>query len=252
MMQDTGWQTQHLLSSGSGNNNLMAAPLLLHIETSSPVCSVALSLGSSLLSLKETTEHANHAAMLIVMIEQVLQEAKYDAKMLDAIVLSAGPGSYTGLRIGTATAKGMCYALNKPLIAVDSLQALANGMRANAGERKCIYCPTIDARRNEIYYGLYSHNVDIIRPPVNHILAPGFLSDMQGDEKILIGGSGATKCRQFVSVHRPEFDEITTPSAKWMIQWGDRMFASAAFTDPIYFEPHYIKPAFVTSAKKIL
>ncbi|MGB3076173.1 MAG: tRNA (adenosine(37)-N6)-threonylcarbamoyltransferase complex dimerization subunit type 1 TsaB, partial [Chitinophagales bacterium] len=106
----------------------MASTLLLHIETSSPVCSVALSRSGTLIALKELAGNANHAAMLTMIIDQLMNESKIEMKALDGIALSAGPGSYTGLRIGAATAKGLCFALDKPLIAVDSLQSLAVGM----------------------------------------------------------------------------------------------------------------------------
>lgn len=230
----------------------MPSPLLLHIETSSSVCSVALSSGNTLLSLKETAGNANHAALLAVMIEEVLLEAKYDSHALDAIVLSSGPGSYTGLRIGAATAKGMCYALNLPLIAVDSLSVLAYAMSITADDHQCIFCPTIDARRDEIYYGLFNQNGEVIKPSVNTILTSDFLKDVPGDTRILIGGSGAAKCRQYVSSQWLGFDDITKPSARWLIPFGEILFARSEFTDPVYYEPSYIKPAFITSAKDAL
>lgn len=230
----------------------MTSPILLQIETSSSVCSVALSSGKSLLSLKEIAGDANHAALLAVMIEEVLVETKYDSKALDAIVLSSGPGSYTGLRIGAATAKGMCYALNKPLIAVDSLSVLAYAMSITADGQKRIFCPTIDARRDEIYYGLFDQNGEVIRPSVNTILTSDFLKDMPDDIKILIGGSAVAKCRQYVSGRWFEFDDLTKPSARWLVPLGELMFARSEFTDPVRYEPNYIKPAFVTSAKNVL
>lgn len=230
----------------------MPAQLLLHIETSTPICSVALSERGNLVALRELPGNANHASMLAILIKEAMISSKLEFNALDGIVLSAGPGSYTGLRIGAATAKGLCYALSKPLITIDSLQSLAIGMQQKHECKASAYCPTIDARRNEIYYALFDERAVTIFPSANKILDETFLTDQPKDRTILIGGSGAQKCFQALP-HRNnlEFDFTTVASAQWMISPATDKLVAEEFADFKTFEPNYIKPAFITAKRKI-
>lgn len=230
----------------------MSSGKLLLIETSSPVCSVAISEQGELRALLELTGEANHAAMLTDLINRVLQHSNTEIQEPDAIVVSGGPGSYTGLRIGAATAKGLCFALDKPLIVVDSLQAMAYGMVDYLQDEQLIYCPTIDARRSEIYYGLYLHDGTVLKTPANLVLTGSFLHDRLAGNRILIGGSGVAKCKLLEHANQFEFDTHTSPSAKWMITPATEQFKRGAFTNPVLFEPNYIKPVFITSKKPAL
>jgi tRNA threonylcarbamoyladenosine biosynthesis protein TsaB len=230
----------------------MSFPLLLLIETSSPVCSVALSGNGHIMALREISANANHAAMLIPMIDELIKEVHLNIQLLDGIAISAGPGSYTGLRIGAATAKGLCYSSGKPLIAIDSLQALAWGMSFNAAHSHAIYCPTIDARRDEIYYGLFGSNAVLIKPSNNSILSSAFLSDQRSGKPIIIGGSGALKCQPFLVGHTIEYDHVTTASARWMVMLAEEKLRNSDLSNYASFEPNYVKPAFISSGKQII
>lgn len=230
----------------------MSSPLLLLIETSSPVCSVALSRHGKVAAIREVSANANHAALLPVMIDELLKEIKAEVKDIEAVGISAGPGSYTGLRIGAATAKGLCYALEKPLIAVDSLQALAMGMSQYYGDAPTIYCPTIDARRDEIYYGLFGKNGSIIKPSSNLITNSDFLSEQISGESIIIGGSGALKCQKLTGGRPFSYDFLTLSSARWMLALAEAKFKAGDFSNYVSFEPSYIKPAFISSEKSLL
>lgn len=230
----------------------MAAPLLLLIETSSPICSVALSSEGKLIAMKELHENANHASMLAVLIADMMKTVQITLKELDAVAISAGPGSYTGLRIGAATAKSLCFSLSKPLLAIDSLQALALGMSNHIQQSDHIYCPTIDARRDEIYFGLFDGNGKVIHPSVNIILNDSFLNYLPKDKMITVGGSGAAKCLHFENNRNLSFDYSTRPSAQWLIQQATENMLEKRFNDYHSFEPNYVKPAFVTASKSRL
>jgi tRNA threonylcarbamoyladenosine biosynthesis protein TsaB len=220
--------------------------LLLNIETASPVCSVALALDGSVIGIKEISEQADHSSILTVLIDELIKEQDLSLKSLDAIAVSAGPGSYTGLRIGAATAKGLCYALSKPLIAIDSLQSLACGMYKNLPLASGIYCPTIDARRDEIYYGLFEEGKIIMESSRNIILHPDFLAAYKPHKNLVVGGSGVSKCRKIATLPLAAFDEITEPSAKWMASLSENKWQQRDFHDIYSFEPFYIKPAFIS------
>lgn len=220
--------------------------LILNIETASPVCSVALALDGSVMGIKETTEQSDHSSILTVFIDELMQEQGTSLHSLDAIAISAGPGSYTGLRIGAATAKGLCYALSKPLLVIDSLESLASGMYKNHPLIGGIYCPTIDARRDEIYYGLFEEGKIIMETSRNIILDPGFLAPYRLHKNLVVGGSGVSKCRKIATLSFAEFDETTLPSAKWMATLSESKWTQREFQDIFSFEPFYIKPAFIS------
>jgi tRNA threonylcarbamoyladenosine biosynthesis protein TsaB len=222
--------------------------LILNIETSSPVCSVAIAREGRLLGLREDSSGTSHASLLALYIRELLEELHLHPAELDAIAVSAGPGSYTGLRIGTATAKGMCFALSKPLIAVDSLLALAEGM-ANLDNRSAdLYCPTIDARRNEIYFSLISRSKTVLIPSRNIELSADPPFEMEKEQCLLLGGSGAKKAMQ--SWMRESFlvDDSVRHSAKWMISLSEQKFIAMDFENVASFEPAYIKPVYFTKS----
>lgn len=200
------------------------------------------------MGLKEITENANHAAILTVMLDELMKDLQLELQTLDAIAISAGPGSFTGLRIGAATAKGLCYALSKPLITIDSLQSLAFGLYKKHDEASQLYCPTIDARRNEIYYGLFGENAAIIKASSNTILHPEFLQE-HNSVNILIGGSGAIKCKSEIGEGLIKYDLTTLPSSQWMVALAEKKFHHGDYADYVSFEPNYVKPAYVTDKK---
>lgn len=219
--------------------------LLLNIETSSPICSVCLSHNGEMIAEKEDASGTNHASVLISFIQLLFRQVNLGINDLDAIAVSAGPGSYTGLRIGTATAKGLCYSLEKPLIAIDSLQALAVGLGKKYSEKNFFYCPTLDARRNEIYYGLFGKDAEEIISSSNIILSESIPFGISGKD-IIIGGSGAGKCQSFWKDDALIFDYEIIPSARYMIPLSEKKFSHPQFEDIANFEPHYIKPVYIT------
>ncbi|HYV93181.1 MAG TPA: tRNA (adenosine(37)-N6)-threonylcarbamoyltransferase complex dimerization subunit type 1 TsaB [Chitinophagales bacterium] len=230
--------------------------LILNIETSSSVCSVCISRDREVILKKEDFSGTNHASMLAVFIQQLFQETKIGMKDLDAIAVSAGPGSYTGLRIGVVTAKGLCFSLDKPLIAIDSLQALASGLEkkipvpgTHDGKGNLIYCPTIDARRNEIYFGLYGREGEEILPSHNIILSSSIPFSIPDGHTVVAGGSGVLKCRQAWGDEPILYDDSVVSSARHMTFLSQKKFTVSMFEDIHSFEPHYIKPVYINTPR---
>ncbi|MBC8456674.1 MAG: tRNA (adenosine(37)-N6)-threonylcarbamoyltransferase complex dimerization subunit type 1 TsaB [Bacteroidales bacterium] len=234
--------------------------LILAIETATPVCSVALARKGEILSLRESSPPNAHSSVLTVFIEELFREASLRYVDLDAISVSMGPGSYTGLRIGVATAKGLCYALDKPLIAVPTLEAMALGMRFKVqgsrfkaynqipkiGNRKSeigdLFCPMIDARRMEVYCAVYDDNLTEIRSTAAVIVDEHTFSDLLAEYPVLFAGNGADKCRGILS-HQPNalFIQGFSASARFMIPLAENRFHDNRFENLAYFEPFYLK-----------
>ena len=220
--------------------------IILHIETATIVCSIALSRDEKLLSLKESSRKNSHAAAITLLINEALEESGVHLSSIDAVAVSKGPGSYTGLRIGVATAKGLCYALEKPLIAVGTLEAMALGMRdvfAGTGCNLSLqYCPMIDARRMEVFYGIYNPGGKEVHAPAAEIVDEHSFTDYLKTHTFVFGGDGAMKCESvFTNKKNMIFLEDFNPSAKFMIPLSYRKFLSDDFENPAYFEPYYLK-----------
>ncbi len=221
---------------------------ILHIETATPVCSVALSFDNKLLTIRETSEENAHSSRITIFIEECLKEAGIEAKDLKAVALSAGPGSYTGLRIGAATAKGLCYALNIPLISVSSLQSMALSFLSerNKKENEFLLCPMIDARRMEVYYALYDNELKELKPSAAEVITENFLSDFSG-KRIFYFGTGASKCRDLLSDKKFNFEEGNYNSARFLVETALDKFRGKQFEDLAYFEPLYLKEFYTKS-----
>jgi tRNA threonylcarbamoyladenosine biosynthesis protein TsaB len=224
-----------------------AMPLILHIETATNVCSVALSGDGKLISLRESTVKNSHAAVITKFIDEVTKSTKVELSIIDAVAVSKGPGSYTGLRIGVATAKGLCYALDKPLIAIPTLQAMACGIQKAKGKRqkakdKILLCPMIDARRMEVYYALYDFDGNEVRETRAEIIDEDSFSDLPVDHTIIFGGDGSMKCREVLKSQKNAiFIDAFEASAQFMISLAEIKFARIEFEDLAYFEPYYLK-----------
>lgn len=218
--------------------------LILHIETATRVCSVALSKDLALLSFRESSSPNTHSTLVTVFINEVLEEAGIVLSRLDAVSVSKGPGSYTGLRIGAAVAKGLCYAQNKPLIAVPTLQAMAVGMGTipSGSEAPVFLCPMLDARRMEVYCSMYSKDLQELMPTRAVIVQEDSFSEFLGKGPVLFGGEGAEKCRPLL-VHQPnaKFASGFSASAAHMIPLSLARFNAGQFEDTAYFEPFYLK-----------
>jgi tRNA threonylcarbamoyladenosine biosynthesis protein TsaB len=221
---------------------------LLHIETATRVCSVALSIDGMIISKRESSEKNIHSSIITLFINEILEEAGLEFSGLDAICVSKGPGSYTGLRIGVSTAKGLCYALDKPLIAVGTLQALAWGARrqirsisAHLNE-KILFCPMIDARRMEVYYALFDPDLKQVRDTRAEVIHADSFNEYFKDHEIWFTGDGAEKCREFFSGQpNARFTENPLPSAGYLAELAEQHFKAGHFDDTAYFEPFYLK-----------
>jgi tRNA threonylcarbamoyladenosine biosynthesis protein TsaB len=224
---------------------------ILNIETATKVCSVGVSYGEEVLVLRESTERNIHAVKTTVFIEEVLAEAGIGKDKLSAVAVSKGPGSYTGLRIGTSVAKGLCYALDIPLIAISTLEAMAFGAAQKAGKDNDLYCPMIDARRMEVYCAFFNKQIEIMRDTNAEVIDGNSFTDISAGRKVWYFGDGAPKCREVFS-QRPEmtFLEDLFPSASYMAPISNRAYMAKEFADTAYFEPFYLKE-FIPGKPKI-
>ena len=216
--------------------------LILNIETATRVCSVALGKNGTLISFKETKVDRSHAASITIFIEQILSEEGLTPKDLDAIAVSKGPGSYTGLRIGISTAKGLCYALDIPLIAINSLASLAQGYLENNDATNILLCPMIDARRMEVYTAIYDCALNVIQQTSAEIIAKNSFSEQLKFNRMVFIGEGADKCRPLLEWHKnASFETAGSISATTMVSMAERAFKKKKFEDVAYFEPFYLK-----------
>ncbi|HNS16265.1 MAG TPA: tRNA (adenosine(37)-N6)-threonylcarbamoyltransferase complex dimerization subunit type 1 TsaB [Bacteroidales bacterium] len=220
---------------------------VLCLDTATAVCSVALGRDGVLWQMKESHLPNAHSSLIISFIEEVVATAGIRLPTVDAIAVSRGPGSYTGLRIGVSTAKGLCYALERPLIAVGSLQALAWGMRdyilqQGISSRDLLFCPMIDARRMEVYTALYDMDNQETREIRAEIITENSFSEHLKDHKVVFFGDGAAKCRPVLEKHpNAVFRETFLSSAAHLVPLAEDHFRTSQFVDVAYFEPFYLK-----------
>jgi tRNA threonylcarbamoyladenosine biosynthesis protein TsaB len=221
--------------------------IILHLDTANQFCSVALSSANQLIALRETNEKNAHSRVITLFINEILNETHISPNDLHAVAVSMGPGSYTGLRIGVSAAKGLCYALDKPLISVSTLQAMAAGtiaMAKNLPTQKedVIFCPMIDARRMEVYSALYSKNLKEIRNIRAEVIDENSFAEELEKNMIVFSGDGAEKCKDALSANKNAlFVDDFQPSAKYMIPIADEKYEMQQFEDVAYFEPFYLK-----------
>ena len=225
---------------------------ILNIETSTEICSVCISENGKLLAIAESHEGFNHASNLTLFIQKCLKEAKLQMQDLDAVAFSKGPGSYTGLRIGVSAAKGICYALNKPLIAVETLTAMASVSAAKEQIQNALYCPMIDARRMEVYTALYNFENEKVKDLQALIIdSESFLPHFNEGKQIVFCGNGSEKCKAIIKTPQAIFSSIQCSSAH-LISHAEKQFKSKTFEDIAYFSPLYFKAPNITLPKKIL
>ncbi len=217
--------------------------LLLLIETATTSCSVALAQQGQILAIKELNERNIHAEVITVFIEELFNTTGKTYNDLDAVAVSSGPGSYTGLRIGVSTAKGLCFALDKPLIAVETMQSMADGMAAKlSGNSAALLCPMIDARRMEVYTALFDAQGNYIRPTSAEIIDKHSFADILADHHVMFFGDGAEKCRDLLGRYaNAQFDTGFVNSAAHLAATAQKKFEAAEFEDVAYFEPFYLK-----------
>ena len=219
--------------------------LLLSLETSTQHCSVALHREGVLISSKLMETPRSAASLLAVMIEDLMKDAGVSAKELSGIVVASGPGSYTGLRIGVATAKGLAYALGIPLIAVNTLELMAyqfiHSEIQKISDVRFFICPMLDARRMEVYCSVFDNQLNYVEPVQAKIIDAVSFSDLLKSNQIHFFGDGADKCRDIISYPNAKFHEGINPLASFLGEIGFNKFQSGSFEDIVSFEPFYLK-----------
>ncbi len=222
--------------------------LLLSLETSSQACSVALHNNGLLLASREIETPRSAASQLAVMIRDVINEVEHKPTDLQGVVVASGPGSYTGLRIGVATAKGLCYALNIPLIAINTLQLLAyqgkNWLKNLEGKEQSdemLFCPMLDARRMEVYCMLLDNTLNEVESTQAKIIDEHSFENHLAQKVIYFLGEGAQKCKDIISHANARFITEINPQAVRLGELGYTKWNQSAFEDVVSFEPFYLK-----------
>jgi tRNA threonylcarbamoyladenosine biosynthesis protein TsaB len=228
--------------------------MILCIETATSVCSVSLCHENNILGLRESRIDKSHASLLTVFIEELLSEQKISAKDLDAVAVSKGPGSYTGLRIGVSTAKGICYGAGLPLIAVSTLKSMYHGIIEKyhdyPGINNTLFCPMIDARRMEVYSSVFRHNGEALRAVIAEIINNDSFSDLLSDSPVVFFGNGAEKCKDLISHPNAIFKDAYELSAVSLALPAQKALENKEFEDVAYFEPYYLKDFVATIPRK--
>lgn len=224
--------------------------LILSLDTSTKVCSVALYNNSDLLASFEVLVEKSHSRIITLLIENVINAAGFKLKDLDAVAVGKGPGSYTGLRIGVSTAKGLAFGLDIPLIAVNTLEAMALSVSMFRDEDG-LYCPMIDARRMEVYCAVYDKYSNHVLETQSLVLDESSFSSLLDKEKIFFFGNGAEKCKiLFSNKTNAIFIDHIYPSAKFIGIGALDKYLKREFESLAYFEPYYLKD-FVSTVKKV-
>lgn len=217
--------------------------IILCLETSTTNCSVALSVNGSIIALKEdNSKHYSHAERLHVFIEQLLNENNITKTNLDAIAVSKGPGSYTGLRIGVSTAKGLCFALDIPLISIPTLEILAKQLQIENG----LVVSMLDARRMEVYSSVYDKNIIEVRETRAEVLDQNSFMEFLNNENVYFIGNGVEKFKSICNHTNAKFIEDRMPSSNEMAVLAESKYKKSDIEDVAYFEPYYLKD-FVTT-----
>lgn len=223
--------------------------LILNIDTSTSVCSVALAEDGKVIALKESNEGLNHSILLGTYIDELFKEIQITAHQLDAVAISMGPGSYTGLRIGVSMAKGLCFGAGKPLIAVPTLQALALSVSSRLQE-DAWYCPMIDARRMEVYTAFFDKQNQTLIDTKAEIIDEHSFAELLEKHKIYFFGNGSDKVKNTLTdINACCIGQVET-SAAHMPEISEQRFVKGLFEDVAYFEPFYLKDFIATTPKK--
>ncbi len=216
--------------------------LILNIETATTNCSVSISENEKIICTMELNEGYSHAENLHPFIQKVLTDSKLEISDLKAVSVSCGPGSYTGLRIGVSAAKGICYALNIPLISINTLKVLSKQVAENYNESDVLLCPMLDAKRMEVYSAVYDLKLNEIRKTEANIIDENSISEFTFNKPTVFFGSGMPKCKElFEAIPNVQFIENLIPSSKHMAQISFDLFQKNQFENVAYFEPFYLK-----------
>ncbi|UII21972.1 tRNA (adenosine(37)-N6)-threonylcarbamoyltransferase complex dimerization subunit type 1 TsaB [Fulvivirga ligni] len=222
--------------------------LILSIETATPICSVAVYNNNELLGSQTLYMEKSHSGMLTPVIDTLIKQCGFNMSDLDAVAVSGGPGSYTGLRIGVSTAKGICFSLDIPLISVNTLQAMAVGMQ-KYNTQNALLCPMLDARRMEVYSMVVDENLmelESTRPVVVDELSYTYFLN---DREIIFFGNGAGKCREVITHPNAKFIELPVMNAENVGVIANVKFSEQEFENVAYYEPYYLKEFRVSTPK---
>lgn len=231
--------------------------LILCIETGTDVCSVGIAEHGELISLRESDEGRGHARKVGVFVDEILRENRLAPDELDAVAVGKGPGSYTGLRIGVSFAKGLCYGLRKPLIAVGSLDSLTEvaredyeaGILAVEEWERAVLCPMVDARRMEVYTQLFDASGRPLTEVAAEVVDESSFSAWRGKRPFVIFGNGSAKCAAVL----PDAVQVqVAPSARGLARLAQTAYDGRDFVDTAYFEPFYLKNFVVTASRRKL
>lgn len=227
--------------------------LIINLDTSTRICSVALASGHKLLGTRESRDEKSHSSRLSVFIDELLKENNLKVPDLDAIAVSTGPGSYTGLRIGVSTAKGLAYGSKIPLIGIGTLDALASGALKNPEVHRILQenksarlCPMIDARRMEVYTALYSSRGKRVSRISATIVDENSFRENLDAGPVIFFGNGAGKCSSKIIHPSAVFIEGIETLAEYMITLSVKSWQQKRFENIAYFEPHYLKDFIAT------
>jgi tRNA threonylcarbamoyladenosine biosynthesis protein TsaB len=229
--------------------------MILCIETATGICSAALCDETKVAGVAEAPPGMSHASSLTLIIGQLLEGHKLRASDLEAVAVSKGPGSYTGLRIGVSAAKGIAYGAKIPLIAVNTLTAMCSGYLDAHRERlqeDTLLCPMIDARRMEVYNAVYRADGTIVRETAADIINERSFSDLLADHPVVFFGNGSEKCRNIITLPNATFIEGFQLSASYLHIPSVNALRNKHFEDVAYFEPYYLKEFIATIPGKLL
>ena len=225
--------------------------LILHLETSTKICSVALSLDGNILFSKADLNGPSHAVQLGLFVDEALKVAEEKGMKLDAVAVSSGPGSYTGLRIGVSMAKGVCYGAGAKAIAIPTLDLLADQVRRSIVlPEDALICPMLDARRMEVYTALYDAKGNCLEPVDALIIDENSFAEKLQNHPVWFVGDGAEKCQTHIKSVNAHFEVNVFPLAEAMINLAEKSFRENKFEDVAYFEPFYLKEFVATVSKK--
>ena len=229
---------------------------ILVIETSTEICSIALTIDGVMRDLTESKEGQNHARLATVYAQELLIRNNIKPEELVAVAVSKGPGSYTGLRIGVSTAKGICFARHIPLIAIGTLEAMTRHVMENrkfyniGDDKPTFFCPMIDARRMEVFSMLYDEKGEVVKPIEAVIVDESFLSKELAQNQVVFFGNGAEKCSAVLKSPNALFLSQVEASAKYLCEMAWQLYNKNQFQDVAYFEPFYLKDFVATVSKK--
>lgn len=214
--------------------------IILNIDTATEIATVGISEGEKVLASETSETPMKHASFLQPAVEKLLRDFSFSLSAVDAVAITAGPGSYTGLRVGMASAKGICYALDKPLILINTLEVMAVASIRESTAENVLHCPMIDARRMEVFAGLYRNDLKPVIPPAAMVLSHDSFERYLAENKVVFSGSGSLKFATLLTSDRARFSAVERSTVD-LAMLADKYYHQNRFADLAYSEPFYLK-----------